>query len=40
MKIKILNKKIIKLEAGLPTNYCTISLSEKKLLFHKGFQNI
>ena len=39
MKQKTLNEKIIKSEAGLPTNYCTISLSKKKLLFKKGFQN-
>ncbi len=39
MKQKILNEKIIKLETGLQTNYCTISLCKKKLLFNKGFQN-
>ncbi len=40
MKQKTLNEKIIKLEASLLTNYCTISLSKKKLSFKKGFQNI
>jgi len=39
MKQKTLNEKIIKSDVGLPTNYCTISLSKKKLFFNKGFQN-
>ena len=39
MKQKTLNEKIIKSEADLLINYCTISLSKKKLLFNKGFQN-
>jgi hypothetical protein len=39
MKQKTLNEKIIKSEAGLPINYCIISLSKKKLFFNNGFQN-
>jgi len=33
MKQKTLNQKIIKSDVGLPTNYCTISLSKKKIVF-------
>jgi hypothetical protein len=39
MKQKTLNEKIIKSDVGLPTNYCTIFLSKKKLFFKNGFQS-
>ncbi len=39
MKQKTLNEKIIKSDVGLPTTYCTISLSKKNCFFNNGFQN-
>ncbi len=38
MKQKTLNEKIIKSEAGLLINYCTISISKKNYYLTKDFK--